>query len=59
MAAKSVIVKAAFELQSLRVFEKCSKVHGNNHLSREYYLSIKALHLITPTTAKDVLQISQ
>ena len=59
MAAKSVIVKAAFELQSLRVFEKRSKVHGNNHLSWEYYLSIKALHLITPTTARDVLQISQ
>ena len=33
MAAKSVIVKAAFELQSLHVFEKRSKVHGNNHLS--------------------------
>ena len=29
----SVIVKVAFKLQSLRVFEKHSKVHGNNHLS--------------------------
>ena len=30
---RNKIVKAAFELQSLRVFEKHSKVHGNNHLS--------------------------
>ena len=55
MAAKSVIVKVAFELQSLRVFEKHSKVHGNNHLSWDYKLAIKALHLIAPTTAKDIL----
>ena len=25
--------EGGFELQCLHVFEKCSKVHGNNHLS--------------------------